>query len=92
MIIADAIKAARVGKFTQVEMAQSLGMSQPNYANIENGFSTPDAPTLLKIARILNIDLNKLAAEFDVIAHYKAVDLYRKAKAERAQRIKKGVA
>lgn len=84
--LADVIKQARVGRYTQKEMAICLDMSQPNYANIENGFTTPDAKTLLMIARLLGVDLNKLAAGVDIMSCYHKIDEHRKQKALNAQR------
>ena len=59
--IARNIKQIRELKsFTQEYMAQELGISQPAYVKIEQGFTVLKIDRLLKIAEILEVDIYAL--------------------------------
>lgn len=46
--------------FTQVEVAEKLGISQPAYASWERGVKKPTQDNLVKIAQILNVSVDYL--------------------------------
>ena len=46
--------------FTQVEVAEKLGISQPAYASWERGAKKPTHDNLVKIAQILNVSVDYL--------------------------------
>lgn len=46
--------------FTQVEVAEELGISQPAYASWERGVKKPTQENLVKIAQILNVSVDYL--------------------------------
>lgn len=46
--------------FTQVEVAEKLGISQPAYASWERGVKKPTQENLVKIAQILNVSVDYL--------------------------------
>jgi transcriptional regulator with XRE-family HTH domain len=48
---------------TQVELAEKLGVSQPNIAYWESDTGTPSAYRLSAIARILNCSIDELLRE-----------------------------
>ena len=46
--------------FTQVEVAEKLGISQPAYASWERGVKKPTQDNLVRIAQILNVSVDHL--------------------------------
>ena len=50
-------------EYTQREVAQMLGISQPSYIRYENGTSQPNLQTLAKIADIFKISLQNLSVK-----------------------------
>ena len=46
--------------FTQVEVAEKLGISQPAYASWERGVKKPTQENLIKIAQVLNVSVDYL--------------------------------
>lgn len=46
--------------FTQVDVAEKLGISQPAYASWERGIKKPTQGNLVKIAQILNVSVDYL--------------------------------
>ena len=46
--------------FTQVEVAEKLGISQPAYASWERGAKKPTQENLIKIAQVLNVSVDYL--------------------------------
>lgn len=46
--------------FTQVDVAEKLGISQPAYASWERGVKKPTQENLVKIAQILNVSVDYL--------------------------------
>ena len=46
--------------FTQVEVAEKLGISQPAYASWERGVKKPTQDNLVKIAQTLNVSVDYL--------------------------------
>lgn len=87
MTLSQTIKAARVGRYSQVEMAMCLGMSQPAYSNIENGITEPSASVLFTLSRILGLDMSVFVARVDVLPLHALITQHRAAKAANAQRI-----
>ena len=53
--------------FTQVEVAEKLGISQPAYASWERGVKKPTQENLIKIAQILNVSVDYLVGNSDNI-------------------------
>ncbi|MBR2302282.1 MAG: helix-turn-helix transcriptional regulator [Clostridia bacterium] len=47
-------------EYTQREVAQMLGISQPSYIRYENGTSQPNLQTLAKIADIFDVSADYL--------------------------------
>ncbi|MBR2372144.1 MAG: helix-turn-helix transcriptional regulator [Clostridia bacterium] len=47
-------------EYTQREVAQMLGISQPSYIRYENGTSQPNLQTLAKIADIFDVSVDYL--------------------------------
>lgn len=59
--IADNIRFFRkANSLTQEELSQQLGGSKNLVSNYENGISTPDIYTLVKLADIFDITLDEL--------------------------------
>ena len=55
------IKALRISKaMTQDELAEKLFVSRQTVSNYENGKSNPDIDILVKIANVLETDVNTL--------------------------------
>lgn len=52
-------------KYTQKEMAEKLKMSRQGYAAYETGIAEPSIPTILKLAKILDVNINELISPFD---------------------------
>ncbi len=49
--------------YSQQELADKLGVSQPAYHKWETDHSTPDLETLLKLSRVFEVDLSYLTEE-----------------------------
>lgn len=49
---------------TQEELAKSLGLKQCSISNWENGISKPDLPTVVKMADIMNVPVEKVVKCF----------------------------
>ncbi|MEW8997924.1 MAG: helix-turn-helix transcriptional regulator [Thermoanaerobacter sp.] len=47
-------------KFTQKHLAKQIGLSRNYLSDIENGRYMPSVETLIKIASVLELDLNSL--------------------------------
>ena len=59
--IADNIRSFRkANNLTQEELSKQLGGSKNLVSNYENGISTPDIYTLVKLADIFDITLDEL--------------------------------
>lgn len=59
--IGENIKALRkLHHFTQGELAEVLGGKKSLVSNYENGYSTPDIFTLIKIADYFDVTLDEL--------------------------------
>ena len=62
----DQIVTARLEKgITQSQLAEMLGTQRSNISRLEKGDHNPSVDLLLKIATVLNIDLNFQAAKMD---------------------------
>jgi y4mF family transcriptional regulator len=62
-LLGDAIRARRKHMdLTQEEMAEKAGLSVVFISLLENGHRTVSVDSLLKIARVLNVDLKNLVA------------------------------
>ena len=53
-------KYRKIKGLTQNELAYKAGISQPFIAEIERGRKSPSVRTLVKIAKVLNVSLEKL--------------------------------
>ena len=51
--------------FTQVEIAEKLGISQPAYASWERGVKKPTQENLVKIAQVLNVSIDYLVGNLE---------------------------
>jgi transcriptional regulator with XRE-family HTH domain len=61
--LGDHLSAAREGRWlTQLQVAKQSGMSQPAYSLIERGLVRPRPTNLLRLALVLGIGLDVLAA------------------------------
>lgn len=47
-------------KFTQMQIAEKVGISQQAYSQIENGIINPSLETALKISEVLEMPANKI--------------------------------
>jgi transcriptional regulator with XRE-family HTH domain len=57
----EVFKAARLAKkLTQVEVSEKVGIHWNTYAKMERDLQDPTFQNLKKIAKVLNLDLNKL--------------------------------
>ena len=64
MKIHENIKSIRSDKgITQKDFAKRLGIPYQTYNNYERGFRTPTPVTLLKIAKGLNVSIEKIFKE-----------------------------
>lgn len=52
-------------KYTQKEMAEKLKMSRQGYAAYETGIAEPSIPTILELAKILDVNIDELISPFD---------------------------
>lgn len=50
-------KHRRINGWTQAEMAIKCGLSRVGVSDIERGVFTPSIPTLLRIAKKMNVDI-----------------------------------
>lgn len=62
--------------YTQKEMAENLGTSQPSYQNWEKGTRKPSRITLQKIANFFNVSTDFLLGETDIPDPESDIDLY----------------
>lgn len=61
MEFAERLKTLRKqGKFTQVQIAEKLDISQQAYASWERGVKKPTQENLVKIAQVLNVSVDYL--------------------------------
>lgn len=60
--------------FSQKEIAAKLGVSQPSYAQYENGKRNPKAETIKKIAAALDVDVSELSEMSKEIVILKGLD------------------
>ena len=61
MNFCDRLKNAREDRdISQKDMAEKLGISQPNYSRIETGIQEPNLDQLIKIAEIFEISIDEL--------------------------------
>lgn len=59
--ISEAVKEARVAKgMTQEELAELAGVGRSTISRLENGNRNTSSDRIFKIARVLELDLNKL--------------------------------
>ncbi len=52
--------------FTQREMAEKLGISQPSYIRYENGSAEPSQENLVKIAQLFDVSVDYLLGRADL--------------------------
>ena len=52
--------------FTQRDIAERLGISQPSYIRYENGSSEPSQENLVKIADIFDVSVDYLLGRKDI--------------------------
>lgn len=63
----DRLKEARINAgFTQKEIADAVGIATTTYNGYERGKSDPDAGTLCKMMRFLNVDANFIYQDYNV--------------------------
>ena len=60
-------KIREYNNFSQSYMAEQLNISQPAYAKIENGTTHLTEDKLKKIAKILDVDLEKLLSNEELV-------------------------
>ena len=61
MSIGQAMRAARTKKgWTQLRLAEQIGVSEPYYSAWENDRHTPSIQALIRIADVLGISLDEL--------------------------------
>lgn len=48
---------------TQTELGQRVDLAQPEVSRYESGTKTPSVPTLLRLARALDVSLDDLVGE-----------------------------
>lgn len=59
--ISEAVKEARKAKsMTQEELAEAAGVGRATISRLENGNRNTSSDRIFKIARVLEIDLNKI--------------------------------
>lgn len=51
--------------FTQRDMAERIGITQPSYIRYENGKSEPTLENLVRIAEILDVSIDYLLGKSD---------------------------
>lgn len=59
------LEQRKLGKLTQKQMAEKLGITQPSYIRYENGTSEPKLETLVKIADIFDVSVDYLLGRTD---------------------------
>lgn len=61
----DRLREARINaKFTQKEVAESIGIATTTYNGYERGKSDPDVGTLCKIMNLLGVDANFIYQDY----------------------------
>ncbi|MBR1867114.1 MAG: helix-turn-helix transcriptional regulator [Clostridia bacterium] len=60
------IELRKTNKFTQRQMAEKLGITQPSYIRYENGTSEPKQEILVKIADIFDVSIDFLLGRADI--------------------------
>ena len=60
-MLSENIKKAReeLG-LSQEDVAKSVGITQPAYSYIENGFKNPSVPTLVRLSKVLKVSIDEL--------------------------------
>ena len=60
-MLAENLKNARekLG-LSQEDVAKAVGITQPAYSYIENGFKNPSVPTLIRLSKLLNVSIDEL--------------------------------
>ena len=61
--------------FTQVEVAEKLGISQPAYASWERGVKKPTQENLVKIAQVLNVSVDYLVGNLEELDELDNIEL-----------------
>lgn len=56
----------KLNRFTQREVAQRLGISQPSYIRYENGSSEPTLENLVKIADLYDVSVDFLLGRKEI--------------------------
>ena len=56
----------KLNRFTQREVAQRLGISQPSYIRYENGSAEPTLETLVKIADLYDVSVDFLLGRKEI--------------------------
>ncbi len=59
------IEIRKKANFSQVEVAERLGISQPAYASWEHRYKKPTQENLVKIAQVLNVSVDYLVGNLD---------------------------
>ena len=54
------IEQRKINKFTQRQVADNLGISQPSYIRYENGTSEPNLTSLSKLADLFDVSVDYL--------------------------------
>lgn len=54
--------------FTQQQIADQLNVDRSTYSNYERAVTEPDIKTLLKLARIFDVDVNELLSDTKAVA------------------------
>lgn len=63
----DRLKEARIkAKLTQKDVADAVGIATTTYNGYERGKSDPDAGTLCKMMRFLNVDANFIYQDYNI--------------------------
>ena len=56
----------KLNRFTQREVAQRLGISQPSYIRYENGSAEPTLENLVKIADLYDVSVDFLLGRIEI--------------------------
>lgn len=77
MTFSEILKQIRIKKgFSQKEIAERLGVSQPSYAQYENGKRKPKIETLKRIASALNVSLEEFMTDSELSLFESMANLY----------------
>lgn len=57
------LRLRTINEYTQDRVANAVGISRPNYINLEHGFSSPRMSTLQNIARFYKIKIDEILME-----------------------------